>query len=210
MRSYPLGELAACRCTGSVADYQERFLALLTRAGPLNESQQVQFFTAGLQEPLSIDVQLQGPQSLEIAMSLARSFEHREQAVATTAASSAPPSRSYHAPAQRGLLPPPAAGTPPTPPTQALAGQPNPPGLVTLAGRTVCRLTPEENDERRRTGQCFNCDDKYVRGHNRVCKRLFHLEIAEADDGMDTEDGMDDPKISMQLPVLRPPRRCRF
>ena len=41
IRSNPLGELAACRRSGSVADYQERFLALLTRAGPLLESQQV-------------------------------------------------------------------------------------------------------------------------------------------------------------------------
>jgi hypothetical protein len=44
-----------------MADYQEHFLALLTRAGPLTESQKVQLFTAGLQEPLSIDVHLQGP-----------------------------------------------------------------------------------------------------------------------------------------------------
>jgi hypothetical protein len=50
----------------------------LTRAGPLTEDQQIQLFVAGLQEPLSIDVQLQGPHSLETAMSLARSYERRE------------------------------------------------------------------------------------------------------------------------------------
>jgi hypothetical protein len=49
IRSNPLGELAACCRTSSVADYQERFLALLMRAGPLTESQQVQLFIAGLQ-----------------------------------------------------------------------------------------------------------------------------------------------------------------
>jgi hypothetical protein len=52
LKSNPLGELAACRCTGIVAEYQERFLALLTRAGPLTEVQQIQLFTASLQEPL--------------------------------------------------------------------------------------------------------------------------------------------------------------
>jgi hypothetical protein len=31
-----------------VEDYHERFLALLTRAGPLTESQKIQLFTAGL------------------------------------------------------------------------------------------------------------------------------------------------------------------
>jgi len=52
-----------------------------------------------------------------------------------------------------------------------------PPGTVTMAGRTVRRLSPSELDECRRNGLCFNCD-KYVRGHNRVCARLFILEIA--------------------------------
>jgi hypothetical protein len=89
LRSNPLGELIACRRTGTVADYQERFLALLTRAGPLTESQQIQLFLAGLQEPLSIDVQLQGPQSLETAMSLARAHERREQASAQQAVAAA-------------------------------------------------------------------------------------------------------------------------
>lgn len=62
-------------------------MALLTRAGPLTEAQQVQLFIAGLGEPLSIDVQLLGPQSLELAMSFARSYERREQLAA-------PPARS--------------------------------------------------------------------------------------------------------------------
>jgi hypothetical protein len=34
-----LGELVACRLSGTIADYQDRFLALLTRAGPLTEAQ---------------------------------------------------------------------------------------------------------------------------------------------------------------------------
>lgn len=41
VRSNPLGELAACRKTGSVKDYQEHFLELLGRAGPLTKNQQV-------------------------------------------------------------------------------------------------------------------------------------------------------------------------
>jgi hypothetical protein len=101
LKSNPLGELAACRRTGTVADYQEHFLALLTRAGPLTEAQQIQLFTAGLQEPLAIDVQLHGPQSLEVAMSLARSFERREQVAAPPPANQA---RSSRPPPARGLL----------------------------------------------------------------------------------------------------------
>jgi hypothetical protein len=35
------------------------------------------------------------------------------------------------------------------------------------------RLSSAEQQERRRKGLCFNCDEPYVRGH--VCQRLFYL-----------------------------------
>ena len=78
LHSAPLAELADCRRTGTVADYQDRFQALLARAGPLEEAQSVQLFTGGLLPPLSIDVRIQNPQTLAAAMSLARQFELRE------------------------------------------------------------------------------------------------------------------------------------
>jgi hypothetical protein len=37
LRSAPLFELAGCRCTGTVEEYQDRFQALLPRAGTLKE-----------------------------------------------------------------------------------------------------------------------------------------------------------------------------
>jgi len=72
LRSVPLFELSACRRTSTVEDYQDRFQALLPRAGRLEEAQQVQLFTGGLLPPLSLQVQQQKPASLEEAMSLAR------------------------------------------------------------------------------------------------------------------------------------------
>jgi hypothetical protein len=45
----------------TIAEYQDRFQALLPRAGPLIEVQKVQLFTGGLQPPLSIDVRIQNP-----------------------------------------------------------------------------------------------------------------------------------------------------
>jgi hypothetical protein len=36
-------------------------------------------------------------------------------------------------------------------------------------------LSPTKQQERRRQGLCFNCDEPYVRGH--VCQRLFYLEV---------------------------------
>jgi hypothetical protein len=44
-------------------------------ARPLDEQQQVNIYTAGLLEPLNTDVELQNPQHMEMAMSLARAYE---------------------------------------------------------------------------------------------------------------------------------------
>jgi hypothetical protein len=74
----PLSELVDCHRTSTVVEYQDRFHALLARAGPLNEEQWVQLFTGGLRPPLSFDVPVLNPQSLAAAMSLARQLELRE------------------------------------------------------------------------------------------------------------------------------------
>lgn len=75
LRSNPLGELTALRKHGSVREFSDQFLALLCRTDPLTEQQQIQLFTAGLGQPLQTDVELQAPQSLESAMSLACAYE---------------------------------------------------------------------------------------------------------------------------------------
>ena len=36
-------------------------------------------------------------------------------------------------------------------------------------------------------GLCFNCNEKFGRGHNRVCKHIFLLDLAEADEDDDPE-----------------------
>jgi hypothetical protein len=71
LRSNPLSELVACHRTSTVEEYQDRFQALLPRAGRLDEVQRVQPFTTGLLPLLSHDVEIHNPQSLAAAMSLA-------------------------------------------------------------------------------------------------------------------------------------------
>jgi hypothetical protein len=61
LRAAPLSELTDCRRTSIVAEYQDRFQALLAHAGPLNEEQRVQLFTDGLQPPLSFDMRVLNP-----------------------------------------------------------------------------------------------------------------------------------------------------
>jgi hypothetical protein len=57
------------------------------------------------------------------------------------------------------------------------------------------RLNQAEQEEHRRLGLCFNCNEKYSRGHNKVCKRLFLLDSiaddADADEAPVTEHTVD-------------------
>jgi hypothetical protein len=43
-------------------------------------------------------------------------------------------------------------------------------------------------EERRRLGLCFNCNEKFARGHNRVCQRIFLLDLADDDEEAATDD----------------------
>ena len=105
-------------------------------------------------------------------MSLARQLEPREQFTApSTTVSRAGARPLLPAPAPRLLLPAPATTSPPA----AIEGRP-----------PIKRLTSAEQEERRRLGLCYNCDEKFSRGHNRVCKRLFFLDGTVEDD--DTEE----------------------
>lgn len=136
LRAAPLFELANCRRTSTVEEYQERFQSLLPRAGRLDEAQRVQLFTGGLQPPLSIRVQNQGPQTLAAAMSLARSMELLEPYDNN-------PSVKLSG---RGVLQNPGTRPPPQPfvkPTPAATG-----GDTT--SRPIKRLNQAEQEERRR------------------------------------------------------------
>jgi hypothetical protein len=107
-------------------------------------------------------------------MSLTHQFELWEQY--TAPAARAPPRPLLLAPATRLALPAPPGAKAATPAT------------ITVEGRPIKCLTQAEQEERCRLGLCYNCDDKFTRGHNHVCKRLFLLEgFEEEDDGVATE-----------------------
>ena len=109
-------------------------------------------------------------------MSLARKLELREQYVAP--APRAAPRGLLAAPPQRLALPAPPGANPP-----AL-------NIVTVEGRPIKRLSTAEQEECRRLGLCYNYDEKYTRGHNRVCRRIFYIdgvEITNTDDAAAAE-----------------------
>ncbi|XP_066316651.1 uncharacterized protein [Miscanthus floridulus] len=107
-------------------------------------------------------------------MSLARQMELLEQYYASTA----------KAPGQ-GVLPTPGPRTATPPMTKP------PAPTASIEGRPVKRLNQTEQEERRCLGLCFNCDEKYSRGHNKVCKRLFFVDSVVEEDEDTTEDTPD-------------------
>jgi hypothetical protein len=74
--------------------------------------------------------------------------------------------------------------------------------------RQFRRLSPAEQQERRRQGLCFNCDEPCVHGH--VCQRLFYLEgedylddepAANVQDGLPADRGAHAPPAANALVV---------
>ena len=198
LRSAPMFELAQCRRSGAVEEYANRFQALIPRAGQLDEAQRVQLFTGGLGPPLSNAVRIHHPDTLVAAISLARQVELMEL--------------------DRPALPPPRAGArgpPPPPPAAARAVLPGPPPLLALPAPPAAaqpgrpegsqrRLTQEEMADRRRLGLCFNCNERYTRGHNRFCRRIFFVEGVELEaEGEDAAvvDNAEAPCFSLQALV---------
>ena len=120
-------------------------------------------------------------------MSLARQLELREQYTPA-------PTK----PAGRGLLPAPTPRPAPQAPTLDKDRT-----TAMVEGRPVKRLSQAEQDERRRLGLCYNCDEKYTRGHNRVCKRLFYIngmDFSDDDDtGVTLEPAEETPVFSLHV-----------
>ena len=164
-----LAELARLPFQSSVQEYSDRFNAVLCHARDLNPRQKAELFVGGLPEHIKVDVEMRHPPDLQSAMYYARAYERRAAAFLLAPQQQ----RSARPPVRPGLpvAPRPAAnttagggGAPALPAsTPAAAGQPR-----------FRRLSPAEQQERRRQGLCFNCDEPYVRGH--VCQRLFYLE----------------------------------
>jgi hypothetical protein len=154
-----------------VAEYSKRFLENLSRVHPISDAEERDIFTNNLGEPIKTQVEKLKPATLDTAMDLAISFEHLNTVSgASAAARSSRPPRSV---------------TSPSAAVQESSG--SQPALV------FKKLTPAEMDDRRAKGLCFNCDEKFVRGHR--CKRLFYIQ--SADDEEEPVTDAQEAKISL-------------
>jgi hypothetical protein len=179
IRSNLLGELAALRRTGSVEEYIRQFSALRCRYPKLDSEQQVQLFTDGLLKPLRTHIELQNPASLQTAMSLARAYEELEGEETTPTPAPKPPARA-------ALVSRAASSTQPAlpaPPPRSEA--PVKTSTTAAPQRQFKKLSPLEMADRRAKGLCFNCDEKFARGHR--CQKLFWLEVCDPEEIDDKE-----------------------
>jgi hypothetical protein len=192
-----LGGIKNLRQLGSVDEYEDKFLTLVTRCCDLTTMHKVELFVAGLHNPIRTDVGLKYPTTLEEAMEHARAYEQRilpdedgwdaEPAPIGTSAVKHAPSKLLTRPSTPVPAPPPR----PVAVADGAGGKPILPGR-----RPFKRLTPAEMDECRTKGQCFNCDEQFVPGHR--CKRLFMCYI----DGDDTCGEDDTPDMEVSLNAL--------
>ncbi|VFR02789.1 unnamed protein product [Cuscuta campestris] len=174
-----LGVLSKVQQTGSVLAYQEAFEKVLVNVTNVDEAHLQSLFHAGLKPHLQHDVMLHKPDSLSASFALAREFELKHQAWTATLSHRPVPFRESGAakpsggPSQAPLLPTP--GSKPVPNPQV---SPNPP---------IRRLSFVEKKERDAKGLCYNCDEKWVKGHR--CGRFLLL----LEDDEDTEDSAPSP-----------------
>jgi hypothetical protein len=161
-----LAKLVRLPFTSTVQEYAERYNAVLCHIDDdLGPRQKAKLFVGGLPEHIRVDVEMRHPPDLQTTMYYVRAFERRAAAY-----------QALSAPPQRGPRPSPCStlSVPPPGPVAPMAGTPggSAPAPATAPSR-FRRLSPAEQQERRRKGLCFNCDEPYERGH--VCQRLFYL-----------------------------------
>jgi hypothetical protein len=64
----------------------------------------------------------------------------------------------------------------------------------------LTRLTPQHMDERRANRLCFNCDNKYSKGHKCSKKKLFYIDCEEEED--QELEPPHDPDIKETTPTI--------
>jgi hypothetical protein len=172
-----------------VREYQSQFETLANRIVGLPPPFYLSCFISGLKPAIRREVQAFQPLSLTQAVHLAKLQEEKF-------ADRAPfPAKSFQQASSAG------SSAPSFKPTMSVA--PNRPHTP------IKRLTPDELQARRDKGLCYNCKEKFVKGHR--CKRLFHLLVInpalEADSSLQSlehEDLLDPLTEETQDPASDP------
>ena len=71
------------------------------------------------------------------------------------------------------------------------------------------RLTPQQLEERKEKGLCFNCDNKYNKGHKCGEKKLFYIDCEEEEEQKHEQEPSQDENVgSISSEELTPTISC--
>ncbi|GJY77843.1 retrotransposon-related protein [Tanacetum coccineum] len=194
----PHGALLKLLQLGTVEDYQREFEKLMNRVTDIPDSLLISFYISGLKLNLQRELLVSKPTTLGDAFSLARITKARlEDQSAPASVTTAKPfsnvgNQRQSTPRLGGTSP--AVSTPKSP----LLPNPN----TNPKPLAIKWISPAECQERLNKGLCFNCDNRWVRGHK--CPGKFFLLMTDEDDdpGDATIDGGDDAVESGDISIL--------
>ncbi|KAL5170410.1 hypothetical protein HKD37_11G032125 [Glycine soja] len=174
----------------TVSNYLSDFETLANRIIGLPAPMALSCFTSGLIPSIRREVQVMQPATISQAVAYARLHEEKQNDARRTfrpSTGASPSSRQHPTPTPSTttpLLPTPTRTNPSTVPFK--------------------RLTMEELAMRREKGLCFQCDEKYSRGH-KCSSTLFLLIMEDSDEVPEPHD----PKDSDEVPEP-PPAQLSF
>lgn len=181
-----IGELTKLTQTSTVKAYQERFEELANRTSGLTQEFFVSCFVSGLREDIRAGVQMFYPANITQAIGLARLQEESIEAIhRRSKIPSKPGQTNWGAPPMLSLP----RSNPPigvrsdrrTHVNYAITAPIAPPPQNNINQYPIKKLTQREMEARKEKGLCFNCDEKFVRGHRCQRKQLF-LIIGEEEE----------------------------
>ncbi|VFR01345.1 unnamed protein product [Cuscuta campestris] len=164
----------------SVMEYQTAFENVLQHVTDASESNLISVFHSGLKPHLQHEISLLAPETLSDSFALARELEAKHMALIRSVQSRGPSWPTSQPPRT-------------TPAGQAPHGQPTTlPAVATDPTKVfptpIHRLTRAEKLEKDAKGLCYNCDQRWTKGHR--CRRVLLL-IGDDDDAPDLE--IDEP-----------------
>ncbi|GJZ81421.1 ty3-gypsy retrotransposon protein [Tanacetum coccineum] len=165
---------------GIVAQYQAEFEKLMNRVTDISEALLISFYISGLKPNLQRELLVSKPTTLGEAFSLAKVTEARldDQRSPTSLTATTATSVVQQKPSATRVLG-----------AKADVGKPSllPTPAATTKPLAIKWISPAERQERLNKGLCFNCDNKWVRGHK--CPGKFLLLMTE--EGGDTGQELD-------------------
>ncbi|XP_039145476.1 uncharacterized protein LOC120282666 [Dioscorea cayenensis subsp. rotundata] len=184
-----VGEFSKLRHTTTVEDYQNRYEELLPYAEEANgqgftKQYLIESCLSGLKEEVKVIVKLFKPNTVSEVFNVAKLVEsgfHPTDKRIRAGAWRSPPRPKPNLPLPPLLPTPPLEKKLPTATTSLL--NMNPSRSQTIP--TARKLTPDEYQRRKEQNLCFNCEEKFFKGHQCNKRQLYYIATDENEEGAD-------------------------